>query len=321
MPSAVARVHPNIALVKYWGKRDTVLNLPAVPSISLTVAPYLTETEVHLDVAEDEVWFNGARASPSFAQRTLVFLDMLDSRRPPCRVVTTNNFPSAAGLASSSSAFAALTLAYHRAAGKTEDPFLLSVAARRGSGSACRSLWGGWVAWSRGDRADGLDSHGRPLWPDRHWDVRIVVALVSDQAKSVGSTEAMERSRRTSPYFDAWVRTAEADVAAAKQEIEARDLAALGPIVEASSFKMHATMHTASPPLLYWKPETVACLAAVKRLREEGLSAWATMDAGPNVKILCEAQQAEEVAHAVRREVPAVILHPGGDPIVEDLPS
>ncbi len=321
MTAAEARVHPNIALVKYWGKRDSALNLPAVPSLSLTVAPYETITQVHLDAASDEVWFDGAPSSGRFREKVLSFLDFLHPGRGPCRVVTRNNFPSAAGLASSSSAFAALALAYHRAAGLTDDRYRISVAARRGSGSACRSLWGGWVEWSRGIREDGVDSHGKPLWPADHWNVRIVVALVSDQQKSVGSTEGMERTRRTSPYYQTWAATADADVLSAKAALEQRALALLGPIVESSSYKMHATMHTASPPLIYWKPETVACLGAVQRLRDQGVSAWATMDAGPNVKILCAAEFADTVAAEIRRIVPVDILHPGGDPTVVDLPA
>ena len=173
MTAAEARVHPNIALVKYWGKRDSVLNLPAVPSLSLTVAPYETVTQVHLHASNDEVWFDGAPAPDPFKKKVLSFLDVLHPERTKCRILTRNNFPSAAGLASSSSAFAALALAYHHAAGLVSDPYQISVAARRGSGSACRSLWGGWVEWCRGSREDGLDSHGKPLWPAQHWAVRV----------------------------------------------------------------------------------------------------------------------------------------------------
>ena len=189
MNKATAQAHPNIAVVKYWGKRDLALNLPAVSSVSLTVSEYLSTTSVTWGSAKDQVFFQGSEASPEFSKRTLRFLDVLDSRRPPCLVQTHNNFPTAAGLASSSSGFAALALAGSKAANKTLSPQALSILARQGSGSACRSLFGGFVLWDQGSQDDGSDSYARELLAPQAWDLRMLVAVVNDEKKATGSTQ------------------------------------------------------------------------------------------------------------------------------------
>ena len=145
MNSATAIAHPNIALVKYWGKRDVTLNLPSVSSVSLTLAGWHTRTTVDWGSTTDEVLLNGNIAPGSFASPVLRFLDHVATSRPPCRVETANDFPTAAGLASSASGFAALALAAVKAAGLDCDGKKLSQLARLGSGSACRSIWGGFV--------------------------------------------------------------------------------------------------------------------------------------------------------------------------------
>lgn len=311
---ATAVAHPNIALVKYWGKRELSLNLPAVPSLSVTLDRFRTRTTVTLGVDRDEVVLDGVRLEGRALQRVLRHLDRVVPGRAPAQVLSDNNFPTAAGLASSSSGFAALTLAAAAAAGQDLDRTRLSVLARQGSGSACRSLWGGWVAWDTGEAADGSDSRGRPVAPRDHWDLRVVVALVSGAAKGVGSTEGMERSRRTSAYYAAWCDTAQADLDEGLAALAARDLPALGAVMERSTYKMHACMQTSVPPIRYWKPRTVAVLDAVEALRAGGLGAWCTMDAGPNVKILCAGEDAPAVQAAVEDlGLEALVLGVGGD--------
>jgi len=312
MSHATAVAHPNIALVKYWGKRDIPQNLPAVPSLSLTLDGFRTTTEVTWGSERDEVHLDGARVEGREAERVRAFLDRIDPQRPPVRVVSTNTFPRGAGLASSASGFAALTLAAVAAAGQQRTTEQLSVLARQGSGSACRSLWGGFVQWHLGERADGTDSHGEPVAPASHWDVRMVVAVVHAGKKAVGSTEGMERSRTTSPYYATWVATAAADVAEGIAAVRARDLERLGTVMEQSTQKMHATMHTSWPPLIYWQAGTVAALHEVLALRRQGVAAWATMDAGPQVKVLCAADDASIVADALRPHAQQVhVLQPG----------
>jgi diphosphomevalonate decarboxylase len=221
-------------------------------------------------------------------------------------VTSENNFPTAAGLASSSSAFAALALAAAAAAGQPIDRARLSVIARQGSGSACRSLWGGFVEWRMGARADGTDSHGVPVAPADHWDLRLVVAVVSAEKKAVGSTDGMTRTAQTCPLFPGFVSSAPADVDQARSAVLARDLPLLGAAMERSTNKMHATMIATEPTVRYWKPVSVAVLDAVEAMRADGLSCYSTMDAGPNVKVLCATADAERVA-ATLRAVPGLV--------------
>lgn len=309
---ATAVAHPNIALIKYWGKRDRALNLPAVPSLSLTVSPYHTETTVSWGAERDRFTLNGQPATEREGKKIADFLDLVDPSRPAVEVTSRNSFPTAAGLASSSSAFAALALAATRAAGQQRTLAQIAALARRGSGSATRSLWGGFVRWNLGLSPDGADSHGVPIAPERPLPVAMVVAVISSKAKDVGSSEGMERSRATSPYYPVWMSGGPADVEAAEAAIHRGDLEALGALMEHSTYKMHATMHTARPPLQYWAPGTLATLHAVRELRMRGIGAWATMDAGPNVKVLCAPQATAEVAAALRPFSEAVdTLQPG----------
>jgi diphosphomevalonate decarboxylase len=311
--TATAIAHPNIALCKYWGKRDRALNLPTNGSLSLTLAPYHTRTGVTWGVDADVATLDGRPMSPEEARKVFALLDRLDGTRPPCRVESVNSFPTAAGLASSSSGFAALVLAASAAAGAGRSLEQLAVLARRGSGSATRSLHGGWVEWSRGVRVDGADSHGVALAPADHWDVRMVVAVVASGPKAVGSTDGMNHTVATSPYFAPWVESAEQDLPEAREAVLARDLERLGRIVERSAMRMHASMLAADPPLCYWRPNSLASLEAVKALRTGGVGAWATMDAGPNVKVLCETRSAEAVVEALRPFAERVeVLEPAG---------
>lgn len=314
MSTATALAHPNIALIKYWGKRDVPRNLPAVPSLSLTLSGFQTTTTVVWGARADELLLNDRAGSDTETRKVMDLLDRLDPARPPCQVISRNNFPTGAGLASSASAFAALAVAASEARG---GPPLtrrdLSALARQGSGSACRSLWGGFAVWRVGTRDDGSDSVGEPLAPAEHWDVVMVIGVVSTATKAVGSTEGMERSRHTSPLYPTWVAQASDDLEEGIAAVRDRDLDRLGRAMEASTFKMHAVMQTSHPPLLYWQPGTVAALHAVWALRADGVSAWVTMDAGPQVKVLCAASDASQVAQALQPHVVDVhTLRPGG---------
>jgi diphosphomevalonate decarboxylase len=314
---ATAEAHPNIAVVKYWGKRDVALNLPAVPSLSVTLDRFLTRTTVTWGVDEpaDHFSLDGESASDGASRKVSRFLDLVGGRdRPRCRVVSTNDFPTAAGLASSSSGFAALALAATAAARQDRSLAELSALARMGSGSASRSLWGGWVEWQMGTEPDGSDSHGTPLAPQSHWDICVVVALVSTAPKAVSSTGGMQDTARSCPFYDRWVQTAPTDVAEGRRAILGRDLERLGRVMEWSTLKMHSTMLTTEPSIRYWQPATIACMSIVEALRAAGTGAWYTMDAGPNVKVLCDRQDAETVAAALRTAVERVdVLGVGGD--------
>ncbi|MEC7988043.1 MAG: diphosphomevalonate decarboxylase [Myxococcota bacterium] len=311
---ARAIAHPNIALIKYWGKRNISLNLPAVSSLSLTLDQFQTETLVEWGSERDRLFLNGSEIQSNEAKRAFQFLDRLDPDRPPCRIVSHNNFPTAAGLASSSSAFAALALAASKASGQSHTETELSILARQGSGSAARSLSGGWVVWNRGIQPNGQDSYGRCIAPPDHWDVRMLVAVVSAGRKSVGSTQGMIRSKETSPFYQNWVDTSEKDVQEAIQAVQKKDLHQLGALMEHSTIKMHAVMMTSRPTIRYWKPQSLAIIEAVEALRNRGIPCYQTMDAGPNVKILCSAEHAEEIASELSRIThPIHILQAGSD--------
>jgi diphosphomevalonate decarboxylase len=298
-----ARANVNVALVKYWGKRDPVLNLPTTGSISLTLDGLWVESTCAFGgEGPDQCIIDGEVASGPDGERLRSFVDVVRSEagvQAPSHVRTTSGVPTGAGLASSAAAFASVAVAASRAAGLHLEPPALSALARRGSGSASRSIFGGFVEWRRGERADGRDSIAEPLLPANAWPVRMVVAVTSTARKAVSSREGMARAA-ASPLYPAWVETAEADLAEARRAIAARDLEALGFVAEHSAMKMHAIGLAARPPLLYWRGATVECVHRVWSLRADGVRGWVTIDAGPQVKVLCEPADAERIAAALR---------------------
>lgn len=298
----IARANVNVALVKYWGKRDAGLNLPATGSISVTLDGLYTEARVAFGSGErDLVEIDGAPARGEEYTRVTRFLDLVrerSRRAERARVVTGGSVPRGAGLASSASAFAALAVAATRAAGVELDGAELSALARRGSGSAARSIAGGFVEWHRGERPDGTDSVAEQLLAAEAWDLRVVVAIVDDGPKAVSSRDGMARAA-ASPLYPAWVEGAAADLDEARSAIRRRDLETLGAIAEHSALKMHAIGLAARPPLLYWRGATIEGLRRVWALRNEGVRAFATIDAGPQLKVLCSPGDAESVASAL----------------------
>lgn len=301
--AATAVAHPNVALAKYWGKRDAVLNLPAVGSISVTLAGLSTVTSVRFDpvLRRDELSIGGLRDVTAL-ERVSRFLDLVRARAGlalRARVESRNDFPTGAGLASSASAFAALALAATRAAGLELPPRELSILARRGSGSASRSLFGGLVEWHRGERADGLDSFAEQLLPEDAWPLAVLVAVTSGAPKPVSSTAGMELTRLTSPFWTAWVERAPAELAAMRDAVAARDLARVGELAEHSCLAMHAVAMSARPGLVYWNAATVAAMHAVRELRRGGVEAYFTIDAGPQVKVLAAPGDAGRVREAL----------------------
>lgn len=305
---AKARAHSNIALIKYWGKRQAARNLPAVGSISVTLDDLYTDTDVRFDrhLSADEAEINGAGAD---ATRFSRFLDLIRQRagfNTRARVASHNNFPTGAGLASSASGFAALALAASRAAGLKLSPRELSILARQGSGSAARSVLGGLVEMHRGANDDGLDAFAEPLLGADQWPLEIVVAITDTGVKSVDSAAGMQSSGKASDFYPAWVEHAERDLDAMRQAIAARDFVTVGELTEHSCLKMHGLMLSTRPGLIYWNAATVAAMHAVRRLRADGLPVYFTIDAGPQVKALCAPGHAAEVARALT-EVPGVV--------------
>lgn len=306
-----AQASPNLALVKYWGKRDTERNLPAVGSLSLTLAPLQSEVFVRpLDPRsnDDEITGNGVALAGEAREKIQRFLDLVRARAGETRrlkVEVQSNFPVAAGLASSSSTFAALAVALDALFDLQLDPRDLSALARQGSGSAARSIFGGFVEWLRGSSPDGSDSVAVPIAPPDHWPLRVLVAVTNPRPKRVSSTLGM-RSTQNSPFFAAWENTQEADLAEARAAVATRDLHRLGEVAEHSALKMHALMIASRPALLYWEAATVAVIHTVYELRRSGLAAYFSIDAGPQVKVLCQPDDCARVAAALRA-VPGVL--------------
>ncbi|MEM7137059.1 MAG: diphosphomevalonate decarboxylase [Myxococcota bacterium] len=304
-PEVIARAHANIALAKYWGKADVRHNVPAVPSISLTLDQLVTETRVRFDssLSEDEVRLDGRRATPAERARVVEMLNRVRRAaaiRSRARVWSHNRFPTAAGLASSASGFAALAGAATHAAGLRWKPRKVSALARASSASAARSIFGGFVELPAGSKGQ-KDLSARPLAPADHWDVRLVIAVTKPGPKKVGSTEGMERSRKTSPFYESWVADAPKWARAIKRAVKNRDLETLGAAMEKSTLAFHCAAITSVPPIFYWAPATLAALETVRGLRDRGVCAWATMDAGPHVKVLCARRDAARVRHALDR--------------------
>ncbi len=295
MTTAIA--HPNIALVKYWGKQEKPGNLPATPNISITLDTLTTRTTVQA-AERDEFILNDKVVNDSKVAR---WLGALRNRFevPHYKISSTNNFPTGAGLASSASGFAALMCAINADAGLNMDAEIMSEWARLGSASAARSCFDGYVALVP------------PLWraqrlaPAAYWPMAVVVAVTSTSAKAVGSTQGMEISRQTSEFYKTWVRGSGEDFATATDAINQRDFEQLARISELSCLKMHSVMLTSNPTLMYWNAATLACMQTVRELRAAGTPVFFTIDAGPQVKAICEPEHTDAVAAALA-QVPGV---------------
>lgn len=302
---ARARARINVALVKYWGKRDSRLNLPETGSLSVTLSDLGTTTSVRFDasLAEDRFVLDGQEFHGPPRDRVSAFLDLvrdLAGVRERAVVESVNDIPASSGLASSASGFAALVVAATRAAGLDLPPEVLAPLARRGSGSAPRSLLAGFVEIVAGTATDGSDFRVRCVAPPDHLDLVVVVAMTGSAGKAVGSREGMERTRRTSPFHPAWVAQVTTDIERARRALLDRNFEALGRVVETQAFRMHATALASDPPILYWDDCTVRLLGAVRSLREGGVECFPTLDAGPHVFVLCRSGDAERVASALR---------------------
>jgi diphosphomevalonate decarboxylase len=305
---------PSLALVKYWGKKNARKNLPATPSLAVTLGGIRTETRVRI-AQNDSILLDG---EPVPLDRFTALFDSLRraaGRKVHFQVESSNNFPSSAGLASSSSGFAALTVACARILDLDLSPAELSAFARTGSASAARSLFGGFTLLPAGGFA------ARQLYGPRYWpELRILIALVSLEAKPISSRAAMEATRLSSPYYRAWLRSAATLLDPALKALEARDIGALGPVVRLSYSRMHAAALASSPPVLYWLPATVAVLRECQRLRDEGFGAWETMDAGPQVKVLCLENEVGTIAERLRAldpELKLIVASVGEGPVCE----
>ncbi len=297
-----ASAHPNIALVKYWGKQPAEGNLPAVPSLSITLDGLKSTTEVSVAPADVFILDDIERAGSQKDAKLERFLTHLRATRdiPPLRILSKNNFPTAAGLASSASGFAALVTAIDYLCNLGLSVAEKSALARVGSASAARSVLGGFVGLTEpGYQAEQIADAS-------HWPLEIIVAITDTTQKSVSSTKGMAISAKTSPYYQNWLDCAADDYQQARQAIADRDFAQLARVSEHSCLKMHAVMQSSQPALLYWNAASVACMHEITKLRSSGLNVFFTIDAGPQIKAVCTADSVDGVAAALAA-VPGVI--------------
>ncbi len=294
---AVAQAQPNIALIKYWGKRDIARNLPAVGSISIALSDLYTSIAVQLDDAldEDSLSINGVAKPQSLPRMSACLDNILGNERTHARIVSECNFPMAAGLASSASAFAAATLAAAAAGGRTLSTTELSRLAGRASGSAARSLYGGFAELRNDEDNISIEQ----LCDKDAWPLRVVVAITESGPKHTGSTDAMELSRQTSPFYSSWVAQQDDDLAVARVAIEQRDFSALAAIAEHNCLKMHSVMWASRPAITYWNSATMRCMETIRALQNEGRGVFFTIDAGPQIKAVCLPEDEETVADAL----------------------
>ena len=302
--TAIATAQPNIALVKYWGKREIRGNLPAVSSLSITLDSLYTTMSVDFDENRDadELIVNGEPANALLARVSGTLDRVAGSDRPMARVESSSNFPIGAGLASSASAFAALVVAVDSACGARRSRTELARLAGEASGSAARSLYGGFVELLAGEHQIEVSR----IDDARDWPLEIVVAVTATGAKKIGSGEAMIRGAGTSPFYSSWVARQDEDMKVAREAVLERQFDALAAVAEHNCMKMHSVMWTSRPAIVYWNAATVSCLEAIRDLQSAGHGVFFTIDAGPQVKAVCLPDSAG-IVEATLRGVPGVV--------------
>lgn len=302
---ASAIAYSNIALVKYWGKRNQELILPFNSSISMTLDKFYTHTTVKFSdefendilIINDQKYPTDSKEYNSYVGKFLKIARAMKNIETKVKVVSKNNFPTAAGLASSASGFAALAVAVNKALELNLDKKQLSILARQGSGSSCRSIFGGFVEWKKGKENDGTDSYAEQIVNENHWpELRMIACILSREEKKIKSRIGMQQSVETSSMYKTWLDSIENDLNEMKKAIIDKDFTTLGKIAESNCMKMHATMWTTSPAIIYQNKTTIELMHSIIEWRENGLESYFTMDAGPQVKVLC-----------IEKDVPALI--------------
>ena len=296
----------NIAFVKYWGRKDEVLRLPENGSISMNLSTLLTTTTVEFgDFENDHVSFNG-KIEDLENNRAIKHIDRirkLANLHKKVKIITENNFPTGTGLSSSASGFAALTLAASSAAGLKLSKKDLSILARQGSGSACRSIPDGFVEWLDGDTSE--ESYAQSIFPADYFEIADVIAVVSTERKFLATSEG-QKSARSGIFFEKRLEGISEKINKVKKLIEEKNFSEFGDLVEREALEFHSILFTSNPPLFYWTPGTVAVMKYVQSLRRDGLECYFTINTGQDVHVICRSEDAEKVAEKLK-ELPKVI--------------
>lgn len=298
------RAHTNIAFIKYWGKENEELTIPQNNSLSLTLDAFYTDTQVTFDetLTGDVLFIDDEQQDETALKKAQVILEIvrdLAGIDTYAKINSINHVPTAAGLASSASGLAALAGAASLAAGLDLSKKELSRLARRGSGSASRSIYGGFAEWEKGHSDE--TSIAKPV-DDADWDIGMIFIIINDGKKDISSTVGMRRVVETSPYYDGWKDSAATDLVDIKAAIAEQDIVKVGKIAERSALKMHALNFSANPPFNYWSPGSMEAINKVSELRAQGYPVYLTMDAGPNVKLICKQSDMEELLKILRKD-------------------
>ncbi len=307
--SKTVRANSNIAPIKYWGKKNEEKRIPFTSSVSMTLDAFYSDTSVEYksDLKEDVFYLDGQKIEGAALQRVQKFMDFVRSEYPEIKdhaiIRSENHVPTAAGLASSASAFAALAKASTLSLDLSNEE--LSRLARMGSGSASRSIYGDFVKWERG--VDHESSYALPIDMEPWDDLRMIAVLVNEEKKAYSSSEAMKLTVDESVYYPAWVEQNEKDVDLAIQYLKEHRLDLLGPLVQANALRMHASLMAVNR--WYFEPMTVEVMNRVRRLQEE-IPVYFTMDAGPNVKLITEEKHLASVLELIA-DFDYVVAGPG----------
>lgn len=305
---ATSKAPANIAFIKYWGKLNEKLRLPANSSVSMNLSGAFTVTSVEFDkkYKSDSLFINGSKVKEGELNRVSNHLNLIrniSKIHDFAKVESTNNFPKGSGIASSASGFAALTVAAAAASGLDLSEKELSIFARLGSGSACRSIPDGFTEWKMGKTSN--DSYAKSIFMPDYWNICDLIAIVGENSKKVSSTEG-HAIAESSPFYKARIIGMSKKVSEIIMAIKNKDFTKFGEILESEAINVHTVMMTSVPPLYYWKPATLNVIAGVMELRGKGIECYFTIDAGPNVHVICLKKDAVKLKRALLI-VPGVI--------------
>jgi len=305
MQSVTVKTHANISLIKYWGKRDEVLFLPTKSSLCIALSELTTTTSITQAAGDqDEISINWQVTTEISHKKIIDFLTLfrtLYGIKQFFAITTHNNFPTAAGLASSSSGFAALALALNAFSKLNLSEKELSILARQGSGSASRSVCGGFITWHRGENELGTDSYAEQTFDAQHWpEFRVLVIVVRNDAKKVSSREGMRITTSTSPSYQTWLTNSAQRMPLIVEAIRNKNLHEVGELAEADWAEMQQTMLDSQPQLDYWTPTSRDVMQAIKTLRSAGIPCYFTTEAGPNVKLICLENNVQTIIKTLR---------------------
>ncbi len=321
MRSVTVMAYANIALLKYWGKRCEKLFLPTRPSLSLNLEALKTITTIAIS-STDSITIRNNPDIKNASITTIQFLSLFRKTygiNHSFAISSYNTFPTSAGLSSSSSGFAALAYGLAALCSLNLSQKELSILARQGSGSACRSIPGGFAVWEKGSLDDGSDSYAHQLFNEQYWpELRMLIAITSTKSKKISSRDGMNITKETSRCYKTWAHLGEARLKTMIDALSKKDIAKLGQEMETDWQEFHDIMLSATPPLNYWNSTSYRIIEIIQRLRQRGIACYCTTDAGPHVKIICLKQSVPIIRQTIQEKENVSIIESeiAGAPII-----